>query len=425
MSHAVLFLAHTILAFVFANYGFDLLQKIPSIPSVHIPCAQHQEDCFGTLTYYRFTFALVVFFGTMSVAMCGVSKRSECRASACNNGAWGAKVAVLFLLTALMFVVPNEVFVAYGYVAIVGGGLFLLFQLVLLVDFAHSWSESWVAKWDNDDDNKVWFYALVGSTVVCYAAAVSLTIAMYALFTSSSRGDDACSLNSIIITVNLAFSLFAGFLSVHPAVQNKNPKSGLLQSAVVSLYTTYLVWSAIQSEPRADFPCSEDLTSSSTSSETTSQVIGAALVFVAVIYSAVRTSGSYDRFQLDESRSLLDEPAAGSASSSGEGDVVPASEKKEVDQTPVSYNYSFFHFIFTIAAMYVCMLTTNWDIVHIGSHPDPDMANALLASDETNHYWVDRSLGSVWVKVVSGWLAHLLYMWSLVAPLVLKDREFY
>lgn len=33
--------------------------------------------------------------------------------------------------------------------------------------------------------------------------------------------------------------------------------------------------------------------------------------------------------------------------------------------------------------------------------------------------------GSMWVKVISSWLCLALYGWTLMAPIVLKDREFY
>ena len=111
-------------------------------------------------------------------------------------------------------------------------------------------------------------------------------------------------------------------------------------------------------------------------------------------------------------------------------------ERETADATPVSFNYSFFHFVFTIAAMYVCMLTTNWDVIHIGREREREtelmgeaerewMGEREREGEGGEHYWVDRSVGSVWVKIISGWLAHLLYGWSLVAPLVLKNREFY
>lgn len=38
-------------------------------------------------------------------------------------------------------------------------------------------------------------------------------------------------------------------LSIMPAVQEKQTRSGLLQSAMVTLYTVYLTWSAVANNP--------------------------------------------------------------------------------------------------------------------------------------------------------------------------------
>ena len=39
-------------------------------------------------------------------------------------------------------------------------------------------------------------------------------------------------------------------------------------------------------------------------------------------------------------------------------------------------------------------------------------------------YLINVGWTSVWVKVVSQWVTAALYMWTLVAPLVLPDRDF-
>lgn len=46
-----------------------------------------------------------------------------------------------------------------------GACLFLLIQIVLLIEFAYEWNESWVAKWHGDtfQENKNWYAAATGS----------------------------------------------------------------------------------------------------------------------------------------------------------------------------------------------------------------------------------------------------------------------
>ncbi len=37
---------------------------------------------------------------------------------------------------------------------------------------------------------------------------------------------------------------------------------------------------------------------------------------------------------------------------------------------------------------------------------------------------VGEGMSSVWVKIVSSWIAALIYMWTLVAPACLPNRDF-
>ncbi len=45
---------------------------------------------------------------------------------------------------------------AWGWIGLVGAFLFMLVQLVLLVDFAHSWNESWLARLEDGQNCYKW-----------------------------------------------------------------------------------------------------------------------------------------------------------------------------------------------------------------------------------------------------------------------------
>ena len=44
---------------------------------------------------------------------------------------------------------------AWMVIGMIGSFLFILIQLVLIVDFAHAWNEKWVGKYE-DTQSKVW-----------------------------------------------------------------------------------------------------------------------------------------------------------------------------------------------------------------------------------------------------------------------------
>lgn len=51
-------------------------------------------------------------------------------------------------------------FTVWFYFGVVGSFIFILIQLILLIDFAHSWNKVWVENAENSD-NKCWFAGTV------------------------------------------------------------------------------------------------------------------------------------------------------------------------------------------------------------------------------------------------------------------------
>lgn len=80
--------------------------------------------------------------------------------------------------------------------------------------------------------------------------------------------------------------------------------------------------------------------------------------------------------------------------------------RKSDDPRPVTYVYSFFYLIFALASMYSAMLLTGW-------------GNSNIQGDIIDVGW-----SSVWVRIITQWITACLYIWSLIAPMVLKDRDF-
>lgn len=64
---------------------------------------------------------------------------------------------------------------------VVGAGFFIIVQLVLLIEFAYSWNESWLGKMEDEemDGTKKWYYALLTATFSLILGSIGLTIAMY------------------------------------------------------------------------------------------------------------------------------------------------------------------------------------------------------------------------------------------------------
>jgi hypothetical protein len=185
----------------------------------------------------------------------------------------------------MTFFIPNGFFVFWGnYVAPVGAALIILFQLAVLVDCIHEWSERCLYSYEIEGSS-AWLYALIGTTLGSLAFSLTVTVLMYVFF-----GQEGCRLNQFFISFNLVLMAIACGLAIHPSIQEANSRSGLAQAGMVAAYTTYLVASAIVSEPileGEDGHCNP--VSKNRSTKTVSVILGALFTLLAVAYSTART----------------------------------------------------------------------------------------------------------------------------------------
>lgn len=92
---------------------------------------------------------------------------------------------------------------------------------------------------------------MLTATGVQYVIAITGIVLLYIYYTVS----DDCSLNKFFISFNLILCFLVSILSITPRVQESQPRSGLLQSSVVTLYTIYLTWSAVSNVSLLLFHC--------------------------------------------------------------------------------------------------------------------------------------------------------------------------
>ncbi|KAG2220032.1 hypothetical protein INT45_012208 [Circinella minor] len=436
-----------------SNWAIKQLQHI-TLDYMKLEC--EQGTCYGIIAVHRVCFALVLFHALLGIFLLGVRDSRQKRAglqNGCelnNNRWWGPKVLLWLALVTASFFIPNGFFMVWGnYFALIGAAIFILFGLLLLVDFAHSWTERCLENYEMSDSNR-WKYILIAGTLLMFGGAVTLTGIMYGFFATNG-----CSLNQFFITLNLILCLLVTILCISPSVQSANPRSGLSQASIVVIYCTYLVLSAVANEPN-DKQCNP--LRRSQGPQTTSIVLGAIFTFLAVAYSTSRAAtqdsafmnkgrrqNNYEALDTESAVPLMaNQVDAGAQRMSTEGSArarlvaavesgaLPRSALDEDDEDDEDfdyddkdderygsvYNYSFFHFVFAIAAMYIAMVLTNWNTISM-----KDTNSTPIEGDQDGDFVrIGQSYTAVWVKIVSGWLCIIFYGWSLVAPVVMPDR---
>jgi len=382
------FLLVSVVSYVLSYWTPSFLKNI----NVFKVCLSN-EECYGALVVYRLTFGLVVYHILLALIMIGVKNTYDSRAKF-QDGWWPIKFLLLAGIIFGSFYIPNKFYVYYGWIAIFGAALFIIIQLVLLVEFAYTLNEGCVSRIEDEGHySKRWYFTLLILTFGSVAAALAGCVLLLVFF-------GKCNINQFFIVFNMAISLIIGVLSINEKVREHRPSSGLFQSGVVMLYSTYLVYSAINSEPSS--MCS---TFTNNDPKQSTIIIGAVFTIISVCYSAFRASDSNELLGSDGHEHHYDSiPNLDTTDDDANG-------IEDDECSHVSYNYTFFHITFALGAMYIGMLLTNW--------------STITGASSVASFSVDTGLVSVWVKMISSWLVVLLYLWTLVGPLLLPNREWH
>ncbi|GAA5821009.1 hypothetical protein JCM11251_001918 [Rhodosporidiobolus azoricus] len=466
---SIIFLLNSLLAWLMlSDWAIKLLEQY-SAGWVKMKCGD--GECYGVLAVHRIMFGLALFHLIHSLLLIGV-KDTRTKRAAIQNGWWGPKIILWLLLVYLSLLIPNNFFIKFysPILSLPGSTLFILIGLVLLVDFAHSWSETCLERWEATD-SPFWKWTLISSTLGLYAATLALTIVQYIFF--SGRG---CGLNTTLITLNWILSLGVSVLSIAPAIQDSNPRSGLAQSGMVVTYCCYLITSAIANhdDPTDSSGHCNPLQSRAAGARTGMVVLGAVFTFLAIAYSTSRAATNSKAFapgksakggkirldgpegflgndfadaesgEMDEvvttqpgatkkmdrtqtlryqalkaaveegslPASVLNEPESDDEDEDS-GSASPSSPYNDDERTGTRYNYSWFHVIFILATMYTAALLTNWNYVTPTGH-DHDGDGTPVR--------IGRSHVAFWMRIISSWVCLALYAWSLVAPVVAPAR---
>ncbi|KAK9526226.1 hypothetical protein VZT92_014937 [Zoarces viviparus] len=420
LAFSFLLLLGTLVSIIMILPGMEEhLKQIPGfcLGGTSLPGLDNKVNCdiiVGYKSVYRMCFAMACFFFLFFIIMIRVRSSRDHRA-AIQNGFWFFKFLLLVGITVGAFFIPDGIFnTVWYYFGMVGSFFFIIIQLLLLVDFAHSWNQSWLEKAENGN-SKFWFGALLTFTIVFYALTFTIVVLFYVFYTKP----DDCTEHKVFISLNFIFCIIVSIVSILPKVQEAQPTSGLLQASFISLYTMYITWSAMSNNPNRQ--CNPSLLSlvqpitatpppgpaptkapGSTQWWDAQGIVGLTIFLFCTLFASIRSSNNSQvnkLMQTEEGQGLTTDYQ----SAVGDDGVRRAVDNEE---EAVTYNYSFFHLSLLLASLYIMMTLTNWYM--------PDAEYQVMQS----------SMPAVWVKMGSSWFCLVIYFWTLVAPLVCSGRDF-
>lgn len=352
---------------------------------VNIDVCVDPSKCYGVGAVYRLTFCAFVFFALNGLLLTSHS----CVRRGVDTGFWIIKMLLLVALLIMSFLLPSPVFDGFFWVAMVVAGVFIIAQIIILIDFAYSWNEDWV------HESKNW---KTGILVCAFTGYVLSLVALVLLFVYYAAGPN-CSLEQAFVSITLVLTLLFTVIST----SSKCEHGAILPSAVCTVYCYWILYSALSENPNPQ--CNSTLGNSDART-----IVGFILAAASVAYAAFNVS------QNSHALSLKSKPSGGSIDKNDKEapikyhDTEEPGEEEEThedteellaEQTRRAWQ---FQVMMASGACYACMLLTDWG----EASPRSGLGGKT----------------SVWIQIVSQWLAALLYTWSLVAPYVLTNREF-
>ncbi|KEG11397.1 putative serine incorporator [Trypanosoma grayi] len=329
--------------------------------------------CTSEVLVYRVSFALAAFFFLhwLSVSDLTCCIQSEARMEF-QKRFFFAKTILLLLLFASTFWIPNSFFGFYAYACLVSSGIFLLMNVIFLVDFSYQWSDDWGRR---SERSSKWMWYLLAMAVLCYAGGVAFNVVSFVMYVPHQN----CNYNAFAISSVLVSGLIYTVLSIWV------PHGSLVPSSIVFLYTSSIMFVTLRTG--TDSYCNRLAVPNGDTASIKQMLLASVVSSFALGYSVVSSGGNSSALGIGR-----DEDG----------------EEEDPEESGHLGHYMFFYATMVLGAMYLAMLATGWHVSGLGE-------GALLSSINI----------AFWVRSTTVWAAVLLYVWSLLAPYYCcRDRDF-
>jgi len=394
------------------NIGADIGTQLPSVfpgRSSFSFSICNDDSCKGYWAVYRVTFTLAAFFLCMMLL-------TACRCQFATNvhrGYWFAKIALILCTLVGTIFAPNDMFAYFAWVARFIAPLFLFYEVIIFIDFGYNVNSALIEK----DERQDVFFGCENGGNKYKGVILTLAATLYALcFTSIglfySFWNTDCAFNTAAITITLLFGLLNSAISISKIAEH----GSILTSSLVFSYSTWLCYCTIAALPEPK--CNPQFDGSDEHFwQLATSIVITAISIAYIGYRAGTKSMGGNAMTGGETK-----PSEGASSPAEGSSQLPNDQvtvRVDADESPNKAaaepavepeSFLMYHGVMFVISMYMAMLLTDWGVPGVAQTPSGQTASVGYAS--------------AWLEMGVNWLICLLYLWTLVAPALLPDRDF-
>lgn len=353
-----------------------------------------EESCFGASLILRVSLALAILYLLLFFAMLFKDDFSY----KINKNCWIFKYLLPLGLTVGFFFIGNGFFKVYAQISLYGGILYLILQDLAFNEYFIRFSNGAVAKSAKNGCYTIvyWFLVLLFLAVTILLIALSFK---YNYGCSSGKGISITA--TILVVINYLLTL----------LRTRNDVN-ILSTSIYNAYIVYYLYSGLSSDGAPG--CSKLITSATW---TLSEIL-INLFMIIVVFSLMTFSVEMPVFQIksateaDVTPEFYSRPEIRDSTHQHESNALRNNESTQDAVDHLEYRTMKFIWLFLcyiFLTMHFLSVLTNFGTVSIYKGE-----SWSLYSSQTGFY----------LKVVNGFFSEAIFLWMVLVPLILRDRQF-
>lgn len=350
-------------------------------------------SCFGASLILRVSFSLLILYALIWILML---PKDDFSFSA-NKNCWIIKYLMPLILTFCFFFVSNSFFEGYTIASLYCGIVYLIFQDLAFNEYFIRFSVNMTVK----ARNSVCYVAIYWIMFLIFTGATAVCLSMnYKYNFTCSSGKGITIVGTILVCINFILTFF----------RTRND-TGFLSTAVYNSYISYYLYSGLSADP--DLTCTSlNSNSSWILSEILINIGLITIVFLLMSFSREMPVFSIKKADEGLTPEFYANPELNDGTRVHEVAALRGGEEARDAMDHLEYRtlkYIWLFLCYVFLTMHFLSILTNYGTVSLYKGEAWYLYNA-----PTGFY----------IKVINGFIAATIYLWTLLAPWILRNRKF-